>query len=61
MGEIAAHEPAGLAAVLGAGFVVEVGDLLQPAELIAAANGATISPQPSRAASSIEGFENDAT
>ena len=27
---------------------------------MAAANGATISPQPSRAASSIDGFENDA-
>jgi len=29
--------------------------------IIAAANGATISPQPNRAASSIEGFENEPT
>ena len=31
MGEVAAHQPARLLAVLGAGLVIEVGDLLEPA------------------------------
>ncbi len=48
-------------AVLGAGLMVKIGDLLSPPKLIAAANGATINPQSSRAASSMDGFENDPT
>jgi hypothetical protein len=32
MGEVAAHQPARLVAVLGAGLVVEIGHLLEPAE-----------------------------
>ena len=61
MDEVAAHQPARLAAMPVARLPIKFGTSLRPPKVIAAAKGATTRPQPSLPASSIDGFEKEAT